>query len=232
MEVLTYYHLLTIFLVVIWSLIFFCRPELRRELLILGILSIFLLPIIFAVNRLSADEITQGVANIAITDLFFAFALSGIAGGLYHSLFGKHYHKLPKPERRKVDNDESYAQLWLLRFFVAYLVYIWMVLLLVLLFNISVPIAFLISSIILAVYIVSHRQDLLADALWSSFLTAFVVFLSTILASVFATTTVSIAPVVSDVPFLGVPLDLLLWSVAAGLALGPLYEFIRTFELK
>ena len=228
-EIITYYNLFTAFLAVVWITIFFAREDLRRELLILGVLSIFLIPLIFTINQIDATEVTAGFANVTLTDLVFSFTLAGIAGTLYHALFGKHYHKLPKSERGPHDTT---AQLWIMRFFISFLVFIWAVLLLHLLFEIQLPAAFLIAAIMLAIYIVSHRHDLLADALWSSFLTAFVVYLSTVLASIFTETSFEIAPIVSDAYFLGAPVDLLLWSMAAGLGLGPLYEYVRTLELK
>lgn len=231
-DILSFYNLITLLLAAIWVLIFLARPELRRELVILGVLSIFLMPLVFTINQVNATETQMGFANITFIDLLFAFTLSGIAGTLYHALFGKHYHKLPKPEKTKHHKDASISQLWIMRFFVAFLSFIWAVLLLHLIFELAIPTAFFLASVILAIYIVSHRHDLFADAIWSSFLTAFVVYLSTVLASTFTQTDFTIAPIVSGNLFLGAPLDLVLWAAAAGLALGPLYEFIRTLELK
>lgn len=228
-DLLSYYTLFTGLLTAVWAVIFFSQKELRREMIILGILAVFLMPLVFTINQIDAAEVTAGFANVGIIDLLFSFVLAGIAGTLYHALFGKHYHKLPKSER---NGKEPAAQLWIMRFFIAFLTFIWAVVLLHLIFEVALPGAFFIASVMLAIYITSHRHDLLEDALWSSFLTAFVVYLSTTLASVFTDTSFEIAPIVSELTVLGAPADLLLWSMAAGLGLGPLYEYIRTLELE
>lgn len=228
-DLLSYYTLFTGFLTAVWAVIFFGRKELRREMIILGVLAVFLMPLIFTINQIDATEVTAGFANVGLVDLVFSFVLAGIAGTLYHALFGKHYHKLPKSERHE---SKEVAQLWIMRFFIAFLTFIWAVVLLHIIFEVALPGAFFIAAVMLAIYTTSHRHDLLEDALWSSFLTAFVVYLSTILAGIFTETNFEIAPIVSGVTILGAPADLLLWSMAAGLGLGPLYEYIRTLELE
>ena len=225
------YPLVTFMLSFCWLAVFYFAPSLRREMIVLGVFAVFLMPFVFALNQLDSPELTERFLQIQFVDLLFSFVLAGLAGTLYHVLFGKHYHKLPRIERKKF-TEGSLTQLWLMRLFITFLLLIWGVIFLHLLFGVRLPLAFLLASITLSVYMLSHRHDLLSDALWSSFLTAFTVYLSASLVSIFTETNFSVAPISSDAAVFGVPLDLLLWSAAAGLALGPLYEYIRTLELK
>ena len=232
MEVLlSYYQIMVLTLACVWGILFISRTELRREMFVLGVLALFLLPLAFTVNG-SADGVTEsGFQAISLLDLLFSFVLAGIAGTIFHAIFGKHYHKLPK-SKAMVRSGEQVSQFWLMKIFLAFLIFSWSVVLLAFLFNVSIPNAVFLSAIFVAIYTLSHRQDLLIDTLASAVLTAFVVFISSWIASQFAGVDFDISPIVSSATFLGVPVDLLLWSGALGLAIGPLYEFIRRFELE
>lgn len=227
----TYYLVFSILLFFVWICIYGIKHELRREMLILGIFSLFLMPFLFTLNNIDANEMTVGFRTLSFVDLLFAFSLSGIAGTIFHALFGKHYHLLPKSERPSLKDRQSYAQTWVLRFFLLFISFSWGTILLHVLFELSLPYAFLIASVIVSTYMISHRHDLLADAIWSSILTALIVFIASFIASTFTGIEIAIAPIVSSVTVLGVPADLLIWSFAAGLVLGPLYEYIRTLEV-
>ena len=208
------------------------RPELRREMLVLGIFALFLLPLAFTVNTSTTDEIQQGFQALSLLDLLFSFLLAGIAGTIYHALFGKHYHKLPKAKSLVRKKQDQVAQFWLMRLFLAFLIFAWSVILLAFFFSLTMPTAVFLGAVLVAIYLVSHRQDLLVDTIASALLTAFIVFTSAWIASQFAQIDFTIAPVASSTTVLGVPADLLVWSAAIGLAIGPLYEFIRRFELE
>ena len=223
-----FYTITTILLLIVWTGLFYFSHNTRREMLILGIAAVFLMPLVFTVSQLPTEVVADGFQLVTIIDLLFTFSLAGIAGVSYHAIFGKHYHKLPRAERTKTPFG---SQHWLLRLFFFFTIFVWAVLLIHLFFSLTIPVAFLIASVMMAIYTISHRHDLLLDALWSSFLTAFIVFFSTTLASFFTATDISITPVTSNQYILDVPVDLIFWSLAAGLALGPLYEYIRTVEL-
>lgn len=232
MEVLLSYYQITVFsLACIWALLFILRPELRREMSILGVLALFLLPLSFTANVSNDESVQAGFQAITLLDLLFSFLLAGIAGSIFHAVFGKHYHKLPK-SKALIRKDQAITQFWLMRLFLAFLSFSWGVILLAYFFNIAIASAVFIAAIVAATYMLSHRKDLLVDAILSAILTAFVVFISSWIASQFASVDLDIAPIVSDMFFLGVPVDLLLWSSALGLAIGPMYEFIRRFELE
>ena len=201
-------------------------------MLILGVFAIFLMPFIFAINDEGSTQVDLGFRMIGVLDLLLSFTLAGISGVIFHLLFGKHYHKLPKHEKTQWKKEESHAQIYIMRLFIIFLLFTWAVVLLNLLFALSVPEAFFIAAIMTAIYIVSHRHDLIADSLWSAFLTAFIVFTASTLTSTITGIDISIAPIASNRMILDVPMDLLLWALGAGLVLGPLYEYVRTLELK
>lgn len=229
---LSYYQIIVYSMACVWVLLMITRPELRREMVVLGIFALFLLPLAFTVNTSTTDEVSQGFQALSLLDLLFAFLLAGIAGSIYHAIFGKHYHRLPKAKQLVRQKEDQMAQFWLMRLFLAFLIFAWSVILLSFFFSLAIPSAVLLGAVLVAVYLLSHRQDLLIDTLASAVLTAFVVFASAWIASQFAEIDFTIAPVVSTDTVLGVPADLLIWSLAVGLAIGPMYEFIRRFELK
>lgn len=229
---LSYYNLFVFVLSFLWFALFIAREDLRREMLILGVFAIFLMPLIFALNDTGSSEVDLGFRLIGVVDLLFSFSLAGISGVIFHVIFGKHYHKLPKNKRIQWKKEDSHAQIWIMHLFILFLVFVWAVVLLNLLFTLSIPEAFLISAIMTTIYILSHRHDLIADAIWSAFLTAFIAFVAATLTSSITGIDLSIAPIVSDKMIVDVPLDLLLWAMGAGLVLGPLYEYVRTLELK
>lgn len=228
---LSYYQIIVFSLSLVWFLIIVIKPELRREMLILGTFSLFLLPLAFTVNEGFGSNAPGAFVELSLMDLIFSFVLAGIAGGIFHTIFGKHYHRLPKI-KPMVRTKEPFAQFWFIRLFLAFMVFTWGVVLLSFLFGLNIATATLFSSIVVALYILSSRKDLLIDSLVSALLTGFIVFIAAWIASSFSAIDFTISPISSTSTFLAVPIDLLLWSGAIGLAIGPLYEFIRRFELK
>lgn len=233
MEVLfSYYNVFTAALGLFWLAIFLWQKELRREMLALGLFMIFLLPLAFTVGTVNPAILNYRFAQLSLTDVFFSFFIAGIAAAVFHATFGKHYHKLPKPKLRLRKKEEHLAQFWMMRLFLAILIFTWGIVLLAILFQLDVTESVLLVASGFLIYLISHRRDLLADALWSALLTAMITFVAASLASVFSTTSFEITPVYSAAFVGGVPVDLLVWSSALGLALGPLYEYIRRLELR
>ena len=84
----------------------------------------------------------------------------------------------------------------------------------------------------ISIYIISHRNNLLIDSILSGVLTAMIVFLIVSLAGIFSQAPIDISFINVETYFAGVPVELLLWSLALGIVLGPLYEYTRRIELK
>lgn len=226
---LSYYQILTITLAVVWLALFCGWRDLRREMLTLGAFAIFLLPLALAFSTSDVEVIQDQFAKIGVVDVIFSFLIAGIAGVSFHALLGKHYHHLPKRRSRRQAAD---AQLWLMRLFLIILSFTWAVILLVVFFELSLPRAVLLAAAMLAIYITSHRRDLLADALWSAALTGLIVFLCALVSGFFSGAEFALTPVYSSATIGTVPVDLIIWSIALGLALGPLYEFVRRLEVR
>ncbi len=232
MEVIfTFYNVVISVLIVIWLFFFFYKKELRKEMLILGIFGIFLFPTMLTVGSTNTDEIIWRFTQINIFDFLFIFSLAGISGTIFHVIFGKHYHQLPYRLHRKFEKKIGIAEYWITRIFLMMVLFIWSVVLMNFFFDIALPTATLISSIIFAVYMVSHRHDLLMDCIWSAMLTTTIVFLASNFALLIDDIDYGITPIITDLTFLSIPLDLLVWSLGFGFILGPIYEYIRRFEL-
>jgi hypothetical protein len=228
----SFYGLTTVFLGLIWSLIFSLHEELRREQLILGLLAVFLMPFFFIAQSLDATTLALDFSQLTAIDLGFAFFLSGIAGTIFHATVGRNYHHLPTIERYPFGKNGKITQLWIARLFVMFLLYLWAMVFLVVGLGVTAPYATIVCAVLFVLYFITHRHDLLIDSIWSGFLTTFVVVLAGTIAASVTEVEYVISPIRSHDLVLGVPFDLLLWAIACGLALGPIYEFIRNIKIK
>lgn len=227
LSVLSSYELMTGLLAIFWIALFVHEKELRAEMLTLGLLGIFLLPVSFGV--LASENISYGFFHLQLADLLFTFIVASLAAVLFHAFLGKHYHLLPQ---KKHPPKEGLAQWWFVYLLFALLFFVWTTLLMAMAFNFSLAVSVLLGAAMLTIYLVSHRHDLLYDALASAALTGFVVFLAAELAAFFTSQPVSISLIESSGSIGSVPSDLILWSIGIGLLLGPLYEYIRRIQLK
>ncbi|MFA6522087.1 MAG: hypothetical protein WCT24_00645 [Patescibacteria group bacterium] len=227
----TYYHLVILVLIAVWVFVFVSLKELRREMLVLGGMVAFLFPLMLVLGT-HGEKIAFTFSRVTIADFLFAFFLAGLAGTLFHVIFGKHYHRLPYRLRRKPREEESHAQFWFLRLFGLLFAFLWAIAFLVVTLPLPLPYAALLVAAILAMLMVANRHDLLLDCIWSMVLTTIVVFIAASMASYFAEIDFTIAPLLSNTTLWNIPVDLLIWSATFGLALGPLYEYIRRFDLR
>lgn len=225
------FTILTALLLAVWLVLFIRSKELRREMLIVSTCAFFLSPVIMTIKGGDPDAVAQRFAGMQFVDLLFAFGVAGLAASVYHGVFGKHYHRLPKSPRRKAE-DGALAQIWLIRFFVATLLFLWGVVFCVFAFSLSPAPAALLAAIVTAVYIVVHRYDLLVDSLASAALMGVIAYITSSIA-LFLTPDNFSSLLIADNGYIGnIPTDLITWSVAFGLALGPLYEYIRRLAVK
>jgi hypothetical protein len=222
---------LTVVLLAVWLIIFYLNRELRQEMLILSICAFFLAPVILTMKGSDPNIIAERFSGVHFADLLFSFAIAGLAGSLFHAIFGKHYHRLPKV-RRKAANESLLAQIWLIRMFIATLLFLWGIVFFVFAFDLSPAPAALATGVIMAIYIVIHRYDLLADTLVSAALTGVVTYMASAVTLYFSTTDLSSLLIADHGMLGGVPMDLITWSAAFGLALGPLYEYIRRLSVR
>lgn len=225
------FALLSILLTLVWIFVFIKHKDLREEMGILSICAFFLAPVIITVKGGDPNVIAARFNGIQFMDLLFAFSVAGLAGTFYHAIFGKHYHRLPKLRHTKAQ-DGILVQIWLIRLFVATLLFLWGIVFCVFAFDLTPAPAALATAIVMAVYIIIHRHDLVVDALLSALLMGVITYITAAIALLgspddFAST------IIAENGYVGnVPMDILTWSVAFGLALGPLYEYIRRLAVK
>ncbi len=225
------FSLLAMLLTLVWLIVFLRNKELRQEMGILSICAFFLAPVIITVKGGNPDVIAMRFSGIHFVDLLFAFSVAGLAGTFYHALFGKHYHRLPKLQHKKAV-DGTLVQIWLIRLFVATLLFLWGVVFCVFAFDLAPAPAALATAIVMAVYIIIHRHDLLVDALLSALLMGVVTYITAAIALLGSPVDLTSSVIESHGYIGNVPVDILTWSVAFGLALGPLYEYIRRLAVK
>lgn len=230
-DLFSFYGLTTFLVGLVWAVIYSLRPDLRREQLILGILGALLVPLYFIADLHDAVTVSLAFDSLSAVDLVFAFFISGVAGTIFHAIFGKFYHHLPRREKLPPTKQKKLAQLWIARLFLMWLLFLWGVLFMTVALEIPVPQAVLVGSIIFMLYIVSHHHDLFVDAVWGSFLTTFIVFVAGTIAVYTVGADSNISLVRGPYLALGVPLDLLFYSAALGVATGPIYECVRNLKL-
>lgn len=220
------FPLFTLLLLIAWIIIFALHKELRREMIILSLCAFFLAPIIVTVKGGDTSLVAERFSGLHFFDLLFSFTVAGLAGSIYHAIFGKHYHRLPKIKSKKA-TDGTLVQIWLIRLFIGTLIFLWGIVFCTFAFDLSPAPAALVTGIVMGVYIVIHRHDLLADTLLSGLLTGLVAFIAGSIA-LFGTSIDFQSALIAEHGYIGnIPIDLVTWSVAFGFGLGPLYEYIR-----
>ena len=232
-DAFSFYGLITVILGLVWAIIFSLNPKLRKEQLILGVLSAFLLPLIFIIRLFDPTTLSLDFSELSSIDIGFAFFLSGIAGTIFHATFGRHYHHLPFQTKHPSNvSNTKITQTWLVRFLLLSLLFWWTMVFLTVGLEVPTPYAITINTLIFMIYFFSYQHDLLVDSLWSGFLTTFIVLLAGIIATATIGSELSLSMVQSRDSAFGVPFDMLLWAIACGVALGPIYEFIRKIKIK
>lgn len=224
------FPLFTALLMVAWVVIFALNRELRREMLMLSLCAFFLAPVIVTVKGGDTALVAERFSGMRFFDLMFSFAVAGLAGSIYHAVLGKHYHRLPKVKSKKAQ-EGTLVQIWLIRLFIGTLVFLWGIVICTFAFDLTPAPAALATGIVMGVYIVVHRHDLLADTVLSGLLTGLVAFFAGTIA-MFGTSVDFQSALIAEHGYIGtVPVDLVTWSVAFGLGLGPLYEYIRRISV-
>lgn len=226
--------LLSLVLFVLWCVFFLFSKSTRIEQLTVSVFGFLLAPGMILLVLLNDFRQTLSVSSITMgmEDLLFAFSLSGIASVIYHVLLGK---RISKCSYKKHYLHISQTH-WIARLVILLALWLGITLLLIMLFPVNSVYAFLVGGLLLGMYIIINRQDLLFDALFSGL---FLVFLIFILEQLFFFRFFPDAGLsfwqqqasVSEINVWGIPLEELLWSATVGFALGPLYEYARKVKL-
>jgi hypothetical protein len=116
---------------------------------------------------------------------------------------------------------------WALRLFFAILFWAWVAVFFI--FAVGVPSvqALAASAVLLSVYLLVHRRDLLPQAIWSAVLMVLVLFFLFEIAFFRSGALGSM-----DATLLHTPVEALIWAASLGCIFGPLYEYARGWKIK
>ena len=186
----------------------------------------------FIVHSVSSPFSPLGI-SVRLTDLLFPFFFCGIAAVIYHVLFDKHIVALPRPHRLRLHPTHVH---WILHLIIGIGFWAGLSLLLILLFPTHALSAILTGTLIMGLYMIAARHDLLIDALISGL---FMMSLLFVLEQLFfirifpgSGTLFSFWKMGSQIHLAGIPIEDLLWTATVGFTLGPLYEYVRRFRLR
>ncbi len=212
----------------IWILLFVFSKETRKEQLIMSLVGLVVSP---AVLLIAASDFRNILFDqmffIGIEDFIFAFSTFGVAAVVHHVLIGKHGHKI-KGERYKNNNAVLH--------FISHLVLIlalwaFIALLLISVFDIVSIQAFIVGGLMIGIYIIADRHDLLFNALVSGIVMAVLIF---VLEQIFFIRLFPEAALgfwkvesLSHILLGGIPLEEIIWAAVVGFTIGPMYEWLR-----
>ena len=217
------YLLGNIFFLLVWIILFICRRDLRRKILIMSLVVAPMGPLsqLFYLRDYWQPQLFNGWL-IGIEDLLFGFAIGGIAAVIYEELFGKKYMKRHLSAHPK----------WM--FGVALFGVAWMYVgSMVLSFN-SIYVS-IFGFLIIGASILFTRHDLLKDAFFSGLLVgALMLVFYLVFAYLFDGVIQKwwMLKNISGILILGAPLEELMWGFGWGFVAGPAYEFINGLRFK
>jgi hypothetical protein len=221
-------------LVLIWLALFFFSKGTRREQIIMSIVGLVLSPAAILVASLDyRNQAALAQPIISIEDLLFAFALFGIAAVIYQAIFGKHAERaaLASQPKRRASMFRWAAELILIlclwiSISVASLV----------IFHLTSIQSVIVGGLLIGIYMIASRKDLLTDALLSGLFVAILIFLTEQLFFVRLFPEVAAeywnVKNLSGISLAGVPLEEVLWSGIVGFTIGPVYEYVRRWKLR
>lgn len=211
-------------LALVWLVLFFISRETRREMLIMSVLMLLAMPgtIWLAGTDVRSLEVFTGIV-ITADMLIFGALVGGIASVAYHVLFRKRFQKLKKSERKPIKPAAAH---WLAHLLIILGIWAFASLFLTFVFNINAAHTLIVGGIMVGLYVIADRKDLLMDALLSAILMAVMIFL---IEQVFV---IRIFPEITPTAFFAsVPLEEIAWAAVIGFTFGPLYEYTRQLKL-
>lgn len=220
-------------LFVVWLALFLFSNTTRREQVIMSIVGLMLAPgVLVIVANDYRNIVSDTVAGVGLEDLLFSFSLFGVAAVLYQALLGRHAHKL-KGERLRHAHPAVH---WYAHLLIVLGLWAFISLLLIHVFELASIRSLIVGGLMVGIYTIADRRDLLLDALLSGLFTAILVFLTEqiFFARLFPDAVASFWRFDEMSLFLigGVPLEELLWAAVVGFTIGPMYEWLRRYELK
>ncbi|MBI5793765.1 hypothetical protein HZA87_01590 [Candidatus Uhrbacteria bacterium] len=217
---------------VIWLMIMLFSSETRREQVIMSIVGLVLSPgILIIVASDFRNVVANGTAAIGIEDLLFAFSLFGIAAVIYQVLVGRHAHKL-----RGSRFESTHIGHWIGHLILILGLWAFASLLMIHVFALSTIQSLIVGGLLIGMYVIAERHDLLMNALLSGLFTAALVFIAE---QIFF---VRLFPLdaatfwqwnaLSKFVIGGIPLEEIMWAAVVGFTIGPMYEWLKKYEMR
>lgn len=213
---------------VLWVFLYARRRETRHEMLLIGLVGVLFTPIIYFLNT---QALRASSFTIELSHFLFSFLFAGVASVIFHELFGRTYRRRKAVFFKRHLEDAH----WLLHLFILVALWAWAGVLFVYLLQTSAFQGLVVSALIIAMFMIATRHDLIWDAIWSGILMMVVFFLLYELAFF------QNGPMVSSEWWgmmnlqerfvASVPLEAILWAAATGFVLGPLYEYVRGWKV-
>lgn len=218
-----------LFFTIFWIFLFIRNRETRREMLIIGILAALFTPLFLSLPSGIFSALNERSVTLHIADFLFSFLFAGIAAVLFQSMFGKFYKT---PVKKPIKKD---AQSWLIALLLFMTAWAWVSVLLSILLDLNSIQAIVVSAILVGMYIIMERHDLLWNAIWSAIFMSILFFI--VYQISFFNTGLELSSAwwfnssFSDRFIASVPVEALLWSASLGFVLGPLYEYVKELRL-
>ncbi len=217
----------------VWLMLFLFSNQTRREQTIMSFVGLTLAPgVLMMVVDDYRNIVSNTMAGVGLEDLLFSFSLFGIAAVIYQVIVGKHVHKIQGTRWR----HNHPAVHWYTHLILVLGLWGFISILLTYVFELASIRALIVGGVLVGVYVIADRRDLLLDALLSGLFTAILVFLTEqiFFARLFPETMTAFWQFDKMTLFLigGIPLEELLWAATIGFTIGPMYEWLRRYELK
>ncbi len=220
-------------LFVLWLVFLYVSKSTRKEQVIMSMVGLVMTPALL-LNAGSYYQYVMPGESVAmgIEDFLFSFSLFGIASIIYHVLLGKHIHKF-KGDRLRLKNPAAH---WVAHLILVLGTWASISLGMVAIFSMASMQALLIGGVMVGIFIIASRNDLLIDALLSGLMTAALVFLveQLFFIRMYPADAVNFWEwsVLSDFILNGIPLEEILWAGVVGFSIGPMYEWLRRYQIR
>jgi hypothetical protein len=230
---MTSFLIVSLVFFLLWLGLLFFSHNTRREQIIMSVVGAIMAPgIISIVAEDYRNIVSEHATMVGIEDFIFAFSLFGIAAVLYQAVLGKHLHKM-RGQRVQIKHPVLHMISHLI---LVLAIWAFIALLLIYIFSLTSIMGLIVGGAFIGIYIIADRHDLMFNALITGLALALLVFL------VEQFFFVRLHPVdamhfwqwdaVSTFMIGGVPTEELVWAAVVGFTIGPMYEWLKRYELK
>lgn len=212
-----------IFYGLIWIYFFATRKDYRKQMVIVSLFIVAMAPIniIWHGDYWNPPYVFGEVFRFE--DFLWGFAFGGVTAVSYEAFFRK---KLVKRIDRSLKQEIADLIVILLLIFVPMLV-LTSFMELNSIYSVSISLALII------LYMLFSRPDLLKNIIWSGIFATILIFIFYIIWQYLYPDVFKLywhLPVISNITILGIPIEELVWFFLAGMAMGPLDEFLFGYK--